>query len=195
MVSGLRFMALLLASVLAMAIKKAFHGGTFHGGLAGNPFIARFRKIEMQKQTKHEWFMREAISEALKGDVAKTSPNPRVGSVIVESGVIVGRGFFESDGGPHAERVALADLGRAPLRGATLYVTLEPCSTHGRTGACSQAIVESGISKVVVGALDPTSVHRGAGLVALQEAGVSVDPNVLVSECEAINPGFAGRET
>jgi diaminohydroxyphosphoribosylaminopyrimidine deaminase/5-amino-6-(5-phosphoribosylamino)uracil reductase len=157
--------------------------------------MATFRLIEMSEQGKHERFMREAILEASKGDASKTSPNPRVGSVIVESGVIVGRGFFESDGGPHAEREALADLGRTPLPGATLYVTLEPCSTHGRTGACSEAIVQAGISEVVVGALDPTPAHRGAGLLALREGGVSVVADLLVSECEAINPGFAGRET
>lgn len=149
----------------------------------------------MSEQLEHERFMREAIQEALKGDVAKTSPNPRVGSVIVEEGSIVARGFFESDGGPHAERKALADLARIPSPGATLYVTLEPCSTQGRTGACSQAILDAGVSRVVVGALDPTPAHRGSGLIALREGGVSVVSDMLAAECEAINPGFAGRET
>jgi|TARA_B110000037_G_scaffold172152_1_gene195583 diaminohydroxyphosphoribosylaminopyrimidine deaminase/5-amino-6-(5-phosphoribosylamino)uracil reductase len=188
-------MVLLLPSVWMMATKKTRFEGTFHGGLAGKCFMARFRMSEMSEQAKYERFMREAILEALKGDVSKTSPNPLVGSVIVESGVVVARGFFESDGGPHAERKALADLGRTPLPGAALYVTLEPCSTHGRTGACSEAIVKAGILEVVVGTLDPTPAHRGAGLHTLREAGVSVVADVLVAECEAINPGFAGRET
>jgi pyrimidine deaminase RibD-like protein len=154
---------------------------------------ARFR--EMSDQDTHERFMKEAIREALKGDVAETSPNPRVGSVIVEAGAIVARGFFEFDGGPHAERKALANLNRAPLVGATIYVTLEPCSTRGRTGACSQAIIDAGLSRIVVGALDPTPAHRGAGLIALREAGVGVVSGTLTAECEAINPGFSGRET
>lgn len=149
----------------------------------------------MSDLEQHERFMREAIHEALKGDVSKTSPNPRVGSVIVENGAIVARGNFEMDGGPHAERNALADLGRTPEPSATLYVTLEPCSTQGRTGACSLAIVDASVGCVVVGALDPTPAHRGNGLIALRGAGIAVVSDVLVSECEAINPGFSGRET
>ena len=77
-------------------------------------------------------------------DPARTAPNPRVGSVIVEAGAIVARGHFQQDGGPHAEKQALAALGRPPAPGATLYVTLEPCSTAGRTGACTAAILAAG---------------------------------------------------
>lgn len=149
----------------------------------------------MEKSDQHERFMREAIDEAVSSDVAETSPNPRVGAVIVEQGVIVARGRFKKDGGPHAERDALANLGRKPGADAALYVTLEPCSTHGRTGACTDAIIHSGIRTVVVGTLDPTRSHCGAGLVVLRNAGVTVVSDVLIEECKAINPDFMGRDT
>ena len=139
--------------------------------------------------------MTEAIQEALKSSVEATQPNPRVGSVIVEAGEIVARGRFKQDGGPHAERDALAALGRAPNPGATMYVTLEPCSTHGRTGACTEAIVNSGLTRVVVGAIDPTPSHRGNGLEALKQAGIEVVQGVLEPQCEAINSSYEGRET
>ncbi len=139
--------------------------------------------------------MRLAIAEALAADPNLTRPNPRVGSVIVENGQVVATGRFERDGEPHAERRALAALGRSPAPNATLYVTLEPCSTQGRTGACTEAIMESGLKRVVVGALDPTPAHRGNGLKVLGDAGVDVLSGVLLSECEAINPEFAGHET
>lgn len=149
----------------------------------------------MEEHQERERFMAEAIREALKGSEERTRPNPRVGAVIVEDGEIVARGHFRKDGGPHAEREALADLGRAPQSEATMYVTLEPCSTHGRTGACTSAIIESGLKRVAVGALDPTPSHRGRGLELLRAAGVAVVDSVLVDECMKINPAFAGRET
>ena len=149
----------------------------------------------MTKRLEDEAFMLEAIEEALKSDPERTSPNPRVGSVIVENGKIVSRGRFEYDGGPHAECNALASLGRKPNDGATVYVTLEPCSTHGRTGACTEAIIEAGVDRVAIGAVDPTPSHRGNGMAALRSAGIEVVENVLNEECEAINPGFSGRET
>ncbi len=139
--------------------------------------------------------MREAISEAVLSDAGEAWPNPRVGAIIVEENQIVARGRFRKDGGPHAERDALACLGREPKADAILYVTLEPCSTHGRTGACTDAIVESGIRKVVVGALDPTPSHSGAGLTVLSDAGVRVVSDVLAEACLAINPNYKGRET
>ena len=96
-------------------------------------------------------------------DEAVTRPNPRVGAVIVEDGEVVSRGHFQQDGEPHAERWALRTLGRRPKEGAAMYVTLEPCSTKGRTGACTEALIEAGVSRVVVGAMDPTEAHRGNG--------------------------------
>lgn len=139
--------------------------------------------------------MRAAVCEAAKGDAVKTSPNPRVGAVIVEDGAIVAAGHFEKDGGPHAERQAFAALGRKPKEGAVIYVTLEPCSTEGRTGACTAAILESGIRRVVVGAQDPTPAHRGNGIRVLEEAGVEVLAGVLDLECGALNPGYRGHST
>lgn len=147
------------------------------------------------KMNLDEQFMREAISEALKGDPALTSPNPRVGSVIVEDGAIVARAYFAKDGEPHAERRAIAALGRKPSDSAVIYVTLEPCSTEGRTGSCSRAIIEIGFRRVVVGALDPTPEHSGNGLKILADAGIEVVSGVLEDECLGINPGFAGNST
>lgn len=139
--------------------------------------------------------MRAAICEAAHGDAVKTAPNPRVGAVIVEDGEIVGHGHFQKNGGPHAERWALEDLGREPNEGATIYVTLEPCSTEGRTGACTHAIIAAGIKRVVVGAEDPTPEHRGQGNEILRAAGIEVVAGVLSGECSGLNPSYRGHST
>lgn len=149
----------------------------------------------MNDLTLHEHFMRAAIAQANLADPKLTRPNPRVGSIIVEEGEIVSAGCFERDGGPHAERIALESLGRKPKSSATLYVTLEPCSTKGRTGACTEAIVESGLKNVVVGAIDPTGSHSGNGLKILRDAGLNVVSNVLLQACIDLNPEYEGRET
>jgi diaminohydroxyphosphoribosylaminopyrimidine deaminase/5-amino-6-(5-phosphoribosylamino)uracil reductase len=133
-----------------------------------------------------EGFMREALDRALNG-WGTTHPNPMVGAVIVEDGKVVATGFHASDGGPHAERVALDSLERAPRKGAALYVTLEPCSTEGRTGACTKAIIASGIRRVVVGATDPFPAHQGRGFAILREAGIEVVTGVLERECTDLN--------
>jgi len=133
-----------------------------------------------------EYFMRCALDLALHG-WGRTQPNPMVGAVIVEDGKVVAEGFHAQDGGPHAERVALAGLGRAPKRDASLYVTLEPCSTPGRTGACTEAILGAGFKRVVVGAIDPTPEHSGRGLEILRQAGVTVVTGVLEGECTDLN--------
>jgi len=117
----------------------------------------------------------------------ETHPNPMVGAVLVEGGEVVAEGWHARDGGPHAERIALETLGRAPRPGATLYVTLEPCSTAGRTGACCEAILASGVKRVVVGARDPNPAHAGAGLEALRAAGVEVVEGVREAECRDLN--------
>jgi diaminohydroxyphosphoribosylaminopyrimidine deaminase/5-amino-6-(5-phosphoribosylamino)uracil reductase len=116
-----------------------------------------------------------------------THPNPMVGAVIAEDGRVVAEGFHERDGGPHAEKAALVALGRSPRPGATLYVTLEPCSTQGRTGSCTEAILASGIRRVVAGATDPSPAHAGRGYQLLREAGVEVAEGVLGAECEDLN--------
>ncbi len=116
-----------------------------------------------------------------------THPNPMVGALIVEDGQVVAEGATSPDGGPHAERLALLNRGKAPRAGATLYVTLEPCCTHGRTGACTDAIIASGIKRVVVGATDPNPAHAGQGYAVLRAAGIEVVTGVLERECTDLN--------
>lgn len=136
--------------------------------------------------TEHETFMRRALELARQG-WGLTHPNPMVGAVVVEDGAIVAEGFHAKDGGPHAERVALEGLGRKPAAGATLYVTLEPCSTAGRTGACTEAILAAGLRRVVVGALDPNPAHAGQGLARLRSEGIEVIEAVLAEESRDLN--------
>lgn len=135
-------------------------------------------------------FMREAIALAQRAR-GLTHPNPAVGCLIVRDGKIIGRGWHRRAGKPHAEVEALRSLRRPQLaRGATAYVTLEPCCTHGRTPPCTEALVAAGISRVVVGATDPNPAHRGRGTRALRNAGVKVTAGVLAAECAEINPEF-----
>ena len=117
----------------------------------------------------------------------QTHPNPMVGALIVENDEVVAEGWHKAAGQPHAEVAALSALGRAPAPDATLYVTLEPCSTCGRTGACTQAIIESGIRRVVVGATDPNPAHAGRGLELLRQAGIEVTHGVLEQDCADLN--------
>jgi diaminohydroxyphosphoribosylaminopyrimidine deaminase/5-amino-6-(5-phosphoribosylamino)uracil reductase len=117
----------------------------------------------------------------------QTHPNPMVGAVIVEQGQSVAEGWHHAAGQPHAEIEALRALGRKPTEGAILYVTLEPCSTCGRTGACTTAILESGIRHVVVGAVDPNPEHAGQGLALLRAAGVTVVEGVMAAACSDLN--------
>jgi diaminohydroxyphosphoribosylaminopyrimidine deaminase/5-amino-6-(5-phosphoribosylamino)uracil reductase len=135
---------------------------------------------------EHENFMRRAL-ELARGVWGTTSPNPMVGAVVVEDGQIVAEGATAPDGGPHAERLALLARGKPPRPGAILYVTLEPCSTHGRTGACTDAIIASGIKRVVVGATDPNPEHAGHGFDVLRAAGIEVTAGVLAQECTDLN--------
>jgi diaminohydroxyphosphoribosylaminopyrimidine deaminase/5-amino-6-(5-phosphoribosylamino)uracil reductase len=122
----------------------------------------------------------------------RTSPNPMVGAVIVRNGRVLGRGYHRRAGFPHAEIEALLDAERQghDVRGATLYVTLEPCCTHGRTPPCTAAIINAGIAHVVVGATDPNPAHRGRGFGILRRAGITVTPNVLQTECAELNAAF-----
>ncbi len=127
-----------------------------------------------------QW-MREAIRLARKGE-GRTRPNPPVGAVIVKQGRIVGRGWHQKAGGPHAEVFALAEAGKA-ARGATLYITLEPCSTWGRTPPCTEAIIQAGIRQVVTGAGDPNPRHASRGYQILKKAGIPSTQGVLQDEC------------
>lgn len=130
--------------------------------------------------------MRRAL-ELARGVWGSTHPNPMVGALIVEDGRIVAEGATAPDGGPHAERLALLNRGKVPRPGATMYVTLEPCSTHGRTGACTDAIIASGIKRVVVGAPDPNPEHAGRGFEVLRTAGIEVITGILERECTDLN--------
>ena len=137
-----------------------------------------------------EPFMRAALREAARG-LGHTSPNPAVGAVIVRGGRIVARGFHRRAGQPHAEIEALRALKKADLaRGATLYVTLEPCSTQGRTPPCVGAILSAGFARVVIGTIDPNPAHAGRGVKLLRAGGVKVTAGVLDEECRALNVGF-----
>lgn len=133
--------------------------------------------------------MRRALDVA-RGVWGTTHPNPMVGALIVEDGHIVAEGATAPDGGPHAERLALLARGKTPRPGATLYVTLEPCSTHGRTGACTDAIIASGLKRVVVGATDPNPHHSGRAFEILRQAGIEVISGVLERECTELNLVF-----
>lgn len=137
-----------------------------------------------------EKFMREAIRLARQGR-GRTRPNPAVGCVIVKNGRIIGRGWHRRAGLPHAEIEALRSVKNlAAARGATAYVTLEPCCTHGRTPPCTRALIDAGVKRVVCGAIDPNPKHRGRGLRMLRRAGVTTRHGVLGGECEALNPEF-----
>ncbi len=134
--------------------------------------------------------MRLALREATRG-VGRTSPNPAVGAVIVRGGRVVARGFHHAAGQPHAEIEALRALKNpAQARGATMYVTLEPCSTHGRTGPCTTAILQAGVGRVVIGATDPNPSHAGRGVGILEAGGVEVRAGVLGEECARLNRAF-----
>src|SRR5687767_4411521 len=136
-----------------------------------------------------ETFMRMALTEARRG-LGRTSPNPAVGAVIVRAGKVVGKGWHQAAGLPHAEVEALRSLADPLLaRGATLYVTLEPCSTTGRTPPCTSGIIASGVRRVVFGATDPNPEHAGRAIEILEEAGLAVTAGVLTAECAALNPG------
>mgnify|MGYP003603397651 FL=1 len=135
--------------------------------------------------------MARALELARKG-VYSTHPNPRVGCVIVAAGQVVGEGWHARAGEPHAEVHALRQAG-AKARGATAYVTLEPCSHHGRTPPCAEALVQAGVARVVAAMQDPNPQVAGRGLARLQEAGIEVACGVLESEARALNVGFIKR--
>lgn len=134
-----------------------------------------------------------ALAEAEKGK-GRTSPNPAVGAVIVREGVVVGRGYHRKAGTPHAEVNAIADAGIAS-RGATLYVTLEPCNHTGRTPPCTEAILAAGIARVVIGMADPNPEVAGGGAAFLTEQGIEVCSGVLEEQCRRLNRPFIKRVT
>ena len=136
----------------------------------------------------HEAYMRLALDEAIKG-CGWVSPNPMVGAVVVKNGNIIGTGYHQKFGGLHAERNALAACSESPA-GATLYVTLEPCCHHGKTPPCTDAIIESGISTVVIGSGDPNPCVAGKGARLLEQHGIHVIKGVLEEACNRLNEVF-----
>lgn len=136
-------------------------------------------------------YMARALELARKG-VYSTHPNPRVGCVIVRDGEIVGEGWHVRAGEPHAEVHALRQAGDK-AKDATAYVTLEPCSHHGRTPPCADALVNAGVSRVVAAMQDPNPDVAGRGLLRLMSAGIAVQSGVLESEARALNKGFLKR--
>ena len=136
-----------------------------------------------------ERFMRAALAEARKG-LGLTSPNPAVGAVLVLKNKIAARGHHHRAGSAHAEIECLAKFGHRIPADATLYATLEPCSTMGRTGPCTETIIESGIRKAVIGAIDPNPKHSGRGIELLRKAGLDVRVGVLSAECTELNENY-----
>ncbi len=137
-------------------------------------------------------FMARAIRLAKRG-LYTTNPNPRVGCVLVKDDLVVGEGFHQRAGEPHAERNALAAAGDKAA-GATAYVTLEPCCHHGKTPPCSNALIEAGVSRVVVAMQDPNPLVAGKGIQQLRAAGIEVEVGVLETESKTLNPGFIKRQ-
>lgn len=138
--------------------------------------------------------MRLALDWAEKG-MFITSPNPRVGCVIVRDGMLLGAGHTQAAGGPHAEVQALRDAAARghDVRGATAYVTLEPCSHHGRTPPCADALVAAGLARVVAAMQDPNPLVAGQGMAVLRAAGVATDSGLLAQQARELNIGFFSR--
>lgn len=134
-------------------------------------------------------YMQQAILLAKQG-LGRTAPNPPVGAVVVKDGRLVGEGFHPKAGMPHAEVYALRQAGD-DARGATLYVTLEPCSHHGRTPPCTEAIIDAGIARVVAGTLDPNPIVAGRGIERLRTSGIEVDVGIERQACEDLITWYA----
>lgn len=135
-----------------------------------------------------EFYMRRALSLARKG-ACRVSPNPMVGAVIVRDGRIIAEGYHRCCGEEHAEISALRKASE-PVAGATIYVTLEPCSHHGRTPPCVEALIRVRPARVVIGTMDPNPLVAGAGIAALEKAGIRTTVGILESRCRALNERF-----
>lgn len=135
--------------------------------------------------TDDEKFMRMALAQARKGR-GKTHPNPAVGAVIVRRNSVIASGWHRGAGRPHAEIEAIRAWGKS-TKGATIYITLEPCSTHGRTPPCTDAIISGKFARVVYGATDPNPDHQGRARRILKKAGIAVTEGVLGEECSELN--------
>ena len=136
-------------------------------------------------------FMARALQLARKG-LYTTHPNPRVGSVLVKDGQVIGEGFHRKAGELHAERNAIANASESTV-GATAYVTLEPCCHYGKTPPCTEGLIEAGISRVVIGMQDPNPMVAGKGIETLEAAGITVASGLLEEQAKRLNPGFIKR--
>ncbi|WP_347456128.1 bifunctional diaminohydroxyphosphoribosylaminopyrimidine deaminase/5-amino-6-(5-phosphoribosylamino)uracil reductase RibD [Acinetobacter sp. ANC 7454] len=142
----------------------------------------------MTELTQDQIWMRRAIELARQGQYS-TKPNPNVGCVIVKDGVVVGKGFHPKAGQPHAEVFAMRQAGEQ-ARGATAYVTLEPCAHYGRTPPCAKGLVEAGVAKVIVACPDPNPLVAGKGIQILKDAGIEVEVGICEDEAHPLNYGF-----
>jgi len=161
----------------ALLVKSAVGLDSHSQKMVGNDFDSR---------------MMQRCLELAKRATGRTSPNPLVGAVIVKDGEIIGEGFHPRAGEPHAEVFALKAAGAA-ARGATIYVSLEPCNHYGRTPPCSEALIAAGVAKVVVGMVDPNPLVAGGGIARLRAAGIEVVAGVEEEACQKINEGFVHR--
>ncbi len=132
--------------------------------------------------------MKLAMQQALKAK-GRTSPNPLVGALVIKNGRVAGRGYHEKAGMPHAEIIALGEAG-SKTKGATLYVTLEPCTHFGRTPPCVEAIIKSGVKEVIVGMIDPNPLNNGEGIEILKRNGIKVQVGFLEKELKKMNEAF-----
>jgi diaminohydroxyphosphoribosylaminopyrimidine deaminase/5-amino-6-(5-phosphoribosylamino)uracil reductase len=162
------------------------------GDTKGTPTVMESRvRTRAAPMRLERQYMRLALQLARRSYGA-TSPNPMVGAVVVQGDRIIGRGWHHRAGEPHAEVEALSDARKRghKVKGATLYVTLEPCCTYGRTPPCTEAIKAAGVERVVVGAIDPNPQHRGRAFRILRRAGITVAHGVLAKECAQLNEAF-----
>ena len=157
-----------------------------------NPCLIANFGINVFAPNDSQW-MAQALRLAELG-LYGTSPNPRVGCVLVRDGVNVGSGWHQRAGEPHAEIHALREAGDK-ARGATAYVTLEPCSHHGRTPPCTEALIGAGVARVVVAAQDPNPEVAGAGIARLRAAGITVESGLMETAARELNIGFFARMT
>jgi diaminohydroxyphosphoribosylaminopyrimidine deaminase/5-amino-6-(5-phosphoribosylamino)uracil reductase len=147
------------------------------------------RGHQVRQNITDDFFMRVALREARKG-LGQTSPNPAVGAVLVIDRRTAATGYHASAGLAHAEIECLRRFKKPVPRSAVLFVTLEPCSTIGRTGPCTDAIIKAGVRHVVIGASDPNPHHAGRGIEILKKAGLSVRTGVLAEECSVLNEAY-----
>ena len=143
----------------------------------------------MEQQTFHKKMMQRALNLAERAR-GFTAPNPVVGAVIVKNGTIIGEGWHHGAGQPHAEVEAIRSAGKRSLKGADIYVTLEPCCTTGRTPPCTSAIINAGIARVFAGCTDSNGKHAGKGFEILRAAGITVETGILEEKCLQANRAF-----